>query len=100
MEELTSEERIIRLEKLYEKFYHTYELLSIYVPKMCDFLEKYLRKTTEYRYDIQSDINNIRDLIKLIDNDMQEHLKVCYLNKGDAVVGEGSYEGIEVGDKK
>ena len=68
-------ERIERLEKLYERLYHTYELLAIYIPRMCDFLDKYLSKTREYRYDIAGDINNLRDLVKVTDSDMQEHFR-------------------------
>ena len=72
---MTELERIERLEKLYERWYHTYQELAIYIPRMCDFLDKYFSKSREYRYDIASDINCIRELVKMIDNDMQEHFK-------------------------
>ena len=45
----TTEERIDRLEKLYEKIYHDYELLSILIPRLTDILGKYWEASGKHR---------------------------------------------------
>ena len=77
----TVEERLDFLEDEYNKLYHTDELLAIYIPKMCDFLDKYLVKSREYRYDVSKDYSNIRDLLHILDSEIQTHFKSHSLDK-------------------
>ncbi len=68
------EERIDRLEELYEKVYHDYELLSIYIPKLTDILIRYWGATGKHREAIFGDLRGIRDAV-------DEHFKSHYLDK-------------------
>lgn len=68
------EERIDRLEKLYEESYHTIELLSIYIPKLTDILIKYWGASGKHREAIFGDLRGIRDAV-------DEHFKTHYLDK-------------------
>lgn len=54
--------RIERLEKLYEKTYHSYERLSIYIPKLTDILIRYWSVSNRWREFINSDAKFTRDL--------------------------------------
>ena len=71
----TIEERLEWLEEHHEKLYHTYELLAIHVPRMCDILDKYFSVSGQYRYELSQELNGIRDFIRLVDKDMQQHYK-------------------------
>lgn len=68
------EERIDRLEKLYEKAYHDYELLSIYLPKLTNILIRYWEASGKHREVVLGDIRGIRDAV-------DEHFKSHYLDK-------------------
>uniref|UniRef100_A0A6M3LE39 Uncharacterized protein n=1 Tax=viral metagenome TaxID=1070528 RepID=A0A6M3LE39_9ZZZZ len=72
----TVEERLEWLEKQHERLYSTYELLSIHIPRMCDFWEKYFSVSGQYRYELKQELNGIRDFVRLVDKDMQLHYKV------------------------
>jgi len=68
------EERIDKLERLYEGIYHDYELLAIYIPKLTDILIKYWGVSGKHREAVLNDIRTIRDAI-------DEHFKTHYLDK-------------------
>lgn len=67
----TLEDRIDRLEKLYEKSYHEMELLSIYIPKLTDILIKYFNTSERHREAVMRDylnvVGHINDLRKKFD---------------------------------
>jgi len=71
----TVEQRLEWLEKQHERLYHTQELLSIHVPRMCDILDKYFSVSGQYRYELKQELNGIRDFVRLVDKDMQLHYK-------------------------
>lgn len=69
------EERIERLEKLYEGIYHDYELLAIYIPRLTDILIKYFQTGNSLRYDIFGDFNSLQSVLTNILDDLQIHYK-------------------------
>jgi len=70
---MTDTERIERLEKIVEKLYHESELLSLYIPKLCDILIKYWKESPKYRKEIEVQLRGIKDYAILLDNDVQKH---------------------------
>ena len=72
---MTLEERIERLESLYEKVYHENELLSMYIPRLTNILTKYFGESGKHRYAIMRDFEFTRDVVRMIDTDMQDHFK-------------------------
>ena len=72
---MTLEERIERLEHLYEKVYHDYELLAILIPRLTEVLIKYFSEDKSHRYSIMRDLKLGRDWTRLIDTDLQGHFK-------------------------
>ena len=68
-------ERIERLENLYDKVYHDYELLSVLIPRLTDILIRYWGTSTKHRDAIMAEINGIRSFTQLTDNDLQTHFK-------------------------
>lgn len=71
----TTEERIDRLEKLYEKIYHDYELLSILIPRLTDILGKYWEASGKHRENTIAQIRGIQSFTGLVDKDIQQHFK-------------------------
>ena len=76
----TVEQRLEWLEKQHERLYHTHELLSIHIPRMCDILDKYFSVSGQYRYELKQELDGIRDFVRLVDKDFQRHYKAH--NKG------------------
>ncbi len=72
---MNEQERIERLEKLYEGLYQEIELLSIYIPKLTDILIKYFSASGKLRYEIFGDFNSIQSVLKNILDDLQGHYK-------------------------
>ena len=72
---MTLEERIERLEKLYEKVYHDYELLAILIPRLTEILIKYFGENKDHRYSIMRDLKLGRDWTRLMEKDLRGHLK-------------------------
>lgn len=72
---MTLEERIERLEKLYEKLYHQNEQLSRLIPQLTNILIKYFGESGKHRYVIMRDFKFTRDVVRMIDSDMQGHFK-------------------------
>ena len=68
------EQRIDRLERLYETLYHEMELLSIYIPRLTDVLIGYWTTSGKHRKAVLNDLHTIRDAI-------DEHFKTHYLDK-------------------
>lgn len=68
------EQRVDRLEKLYQTLYHEIELLSIYIPKLTDILIGYWSTSGKHRKAVLNDLHTIRDAI-------DEHFKTHYLDK-------------------
>jgi len=71
---MSDEQRIDKLEKLYETLYHEMELLSIYIPRLTDILIGYWSTSGKHRGAVLTDIRTIRDAI-------DEHFKTHYLDK-------------------
>ena len=69
------EERIARLEKLYEKVYHDYELLSIYIPKLTDILNRYWGASGRHREAVRNDIHVFIEFLKEVDHTLQQYMK-------------------------
>ena len=69
------EERVARLEKLTEKLLHEHELCGLYIPRLADVIERYLKIMPEYRTQIETFIRILRGEIGNIDTDMQKHFK-------------------------
>lgn len=61
---MTNEERLDRLEKLYEKLYHESELLSMYIPRLTDILIRYWNASDRHRGEVLGDLRNLRDVLK------------------------------------
>lgn len=78
---MSTEKRLDRLEKLYEKIYHDYELLSIYIPRLTGVLIKHLELSGDWRGGIHSDLRGLQSYLKLMDTDIKEHYKTHYLDK-------------------
>ncbi len=64
MTDKTLEERIERLEKLYDKMYHTNELLSIYVPRLADIMQRFWPAFDRWRLALTGDAKYTRALVK------------------------------------
>jgi len=64
MEKMNELERIERLEDLYEKVYHDYELLSIYIPRLTDILIRYWSASNKHRQSVGNDYHILLDVIK------------------------------------
>ena len=75
------EERIDRLEKLWEKWYQTYELLNFYVPRMTEANIRYLEGCTDYYFAMERDVSKLRDILGGILDDLQLHYKTHNLDK-------------------
>ena len=73
---MTIEERIDRLEKLWEKDHHELELIEIYLPKIVDWLPIYLNASAKHRVAVLRDLKNMSDAILKLDDNQQEHFKV------------------------
>lgn len=71
---MNTEERIDRLEKLYDHLYRETELLTIYIPRLTDILIKYWGASGNHRDAVLGDIRGIRDAI-------DEHFKTHYIDK-------------------
>lgn len=69
------EERIDRLERLYEKLYHETELLSIYIPRLTDTLIKHFSASQKLRYEIFGDLRSLQSVLSNILEDLQVHYK-------------------------
>ena len=77
----TIEERIDWLEKEYERLYHTDELLAIYIPQLAEILIRYWSVSGKHQEAVLNDIRSMRDLTKLINQELKEHFKSHYLDK-------------------
>ena len=73
---MTLEERIERLERLWEADHHTIEMLSIYIPRLADIIERYLKISSEYRTEARANLTGIRSYMKILNSEIQEHFKV------------------------
>ena len=65
------EERVNRLEELYEHLYHTDEMLSILIPRLTDIVAKYFKFSHQYHNDVLNDLKNFGSYIKLLDDDLR-----------------------------
>lgn len=71
---MSEEQRIDRLERLYETLHHEMGLLSIYIPRLTDILIGYWGTSGKHRRAVLNDLHTIRDAI-------DEHFKTHYLDK-------------------
>jgi len=53
---MTNEERLDRLERLYEQVYHDYELLAIYIPRLTDIMIRYWSTSNKHRTGVKDDL--------------------------------------------
>jgi len=71
----TTEERLDFLEREYERLYHQNELLSIYIPQMCDKYEDFVRRF----WAIVNTNEDLKHLFKCLyeqqEREQQEHFK-------------------------
>ena len=79
MDELT--ERVERLSELYGDVLHTYNLLSVLVPKSADANIKFMRGCGDYYFRMSGDVAKFRDILLTTLDDLQEHYKSHYLDK-------------------
>ncbi len=70
------EERIERLEKLWEQDHHTLEMSGILIQRLTDILIKYWGASGRHREAVLGDIRGIR-------NAVDEHFKSHYFDKKD-----------------
>jgi len=69
------EERIERLERLYEKIHHDYELLGVLIPRLTDILSRYWAASGKHRKSVGNDHATLLDYLKELDQDVQLHFK-------------------------
>lgn len=72
---MTLEERVARLEELFERIHHEHELCSIYVPRLAKNHIKLLEFLHKLYYTNLRDWKTLRDILKMVDGDLQEHFK-------------------------
>ena len=75
MEIVNTEERLDRLEKMFERIYHENELLSLYIPKLMDVLIRYWGKQNEHRGSVRRDLITLHGFLSAIDDDVTGLLK-------------------------
>lgn len=72
------EDRVKRLEDLYDPMYHKIDMLEIHIEKLVNFLPKHLSATTKFAYSIEGHIRQLRDFLRIVDGDMQTHYEGHY----------------------
>jgi len=68
---MTELERIERLEKLYERLYHEFEIIEINTARLAEILLRYFPKSAQYRKELETKIFNYRGLLKIHEDDLQ-----------------------------
>lgn len=76
-------ERIERLEKMVEKLYHESELLSLYIPKLCEIMEKYFKTSYKYREEKEAQLRGVRDFLLFLNNGLNNHTSLPHPYKKD-----------------
>ena len=79
---MNTEERLDRLEKMFERIYHENELLSIYIPKLMDVFIRYWGKENEHRESIRRDLVTLHGFSATTDDDVTD-LKKGYHSHSD-----------------
>jgi len=70
---MTDTERIERLEKMVEKLYHESELLSLYIPKLCDIMVKYFNTSYKYRGEKEAQLRGFKDYLLYVNEGLNKH---------------------------
>ena len=73
---MTLEERIERLERLWEADHHQLEIAGLLISKLSDVLERYFKVSYQYRAELESSLKNVRSYQKILNSEIQEHFKV------------------------
>ena len=72
---MNTEQRLDRLEKLYEHQHQTLELLAIYIPRLADHHIKLLNALDRWRRAVRNDHLLLRDLYLKVDETLQDYMK-------------------------
>jgi len=72
---MTLEERIERLERLWEADHHQLEIAGLLISKLSDVLERYLKISSEYRTEARANLAGVRSYMKILNLEIQEHFK-------------------------
>jgi len=75
------EDRVKRLEDLYDPMFHREEMILAYLEKADKLLTKLLSTTAKFAFNIESQIRQLRDFLKIVDDDMQTHYEGHYQRK-------------------
>ncbi len=75
------EERLQRLEELYDPMYHKMDMLERYIPKLISFLTKYMRAITIFGSATEDRVNLLARLSHLTDQELREHFKSHFVDK-------------------
>ena len=67
--------KIVRLEKLVEKVLAEDELISMYMSRLLDILNRYWQKSGEYRSEIKTKVDIFRGALENLEKEWQEHYK-------------------------
>jgi len=78
---MTIEERIDRLEELYEKIYHTNELLSIYIPRLTNILINASKQRYTYNDYLRSVMKVLSGELDAYNKELREHFQSHYIDK-------------------
>ena len=85
-------ERVEKLSDLYGDVLHTYNLLSVLVPRSADANIKFLNGCGDYYFKMRDDVAKFRDILLTTLDDLQEHFKSHSLDKIERFNPKGNYE--------
>lgn len=69
------EKRVKMLEKEYERIYHDYELLAIYIPRHVDYCIRFFSAVYKFKDEVNGDLRGISSFCRFLDTDIQDHFK-------------------------
>lgn len=82
--DMNTEERLDRLEKEVEKIIHEQELLAIYIPKLCDLIQKRIELTVKYQREMRGIMKAFNNYLDALTKELLEHFKYHSIRKTKA----------------
>ncbi len=75
------EDRVEKLSELYGDVLHTYNLLSVLIPRLTEIIIKFLEESTDHYFKTTADTSKLRDILLGTLDDLQAHYKSHSIDK-------------------
>ena len=75
------EDQVDKLSELYGDVLHTYNLLSVLIPRLTEIIIKFLEESTDHYFKTTADTSKLRDILLGTLDDLQAHYKSHNLDK-------------------